>query len=107
MASYGTFLNAPYRSMFDFFQHSSTEQRQAAKSHCQIDRPFKRIVALLYFYKVRPPPVECKWSATVLSGKTRALIDYLWPLCLIVGKPVKEKRRKGRRRRRGGEKGQS
>lgn len=67
-----------------------------AKSHCQIDRPFKRIVALLYFYKVCPPPVQRKWSANVLSGKTAALIDYLWPLCLIVGKPVnREEEEKG------------
>lgn len=66
------------------FQHCP----QHAKSHCQIDCPFKRIVALLYFYKVCPPPVQCKWSANVLSSETRALIDYLWPLCLIVGKPV-------------------
>lgn len=73
-----------------------------AKSHCRIDRPFKRIVALLYFYKVWLPPVGCKWSATVLSGETGALIDYLWPLCLIVGKPVNRETEESKERQGGG-----
>lgn len=37
------------------------------------------------FYKVLPPSVECKSSTTILSAKTRVPIDYLQPLCLIVG----------------------